>query len=59
MTAKTKKSNRDPGALRMKLGFSPAQETASGAGTHGGSARARNRRDRGAERRRLRSCDWD
>lgn len=59
MATKSKKHNRDTGPLRVGLGFSPAKETASGAGSHGGSIRARNRRDRGSVRRRLRSGDWD
>jgi hypothetical protein len=58
MATRSNKRKR-PAPLRVGLGFSPAQTTASGAGGHGGSPAARNRRDRGGERRRLRSGDWD
>jgi hypothetical protein len=37
-----------------KLGFSPAQKTASGSGTHGGSAKQNNKRDRQQTKRELR-----
>lgn len=33
-------------AKKTGLGFSPRLETASGAGTHGGGKKTRNRRDR-------------
>ena len=35
------------------LGFSPVQETASGAGTHGGSKKQRNKKDRSQAKREL------
>jgi hypothetical protein len=45
--------------LKTRLGFSPAQATASGAGTHGGSRRQQLRRARQAQRRQLRGGDWE
>lgn len=37
------------------LGFSPAQKTSSGAGSHGGTARQKRRRERAQTKRDLRN----
>lgn len=44
---------------KQALGYSPTQATASGAGTHGGGKRRRNRKDRQSSRKRIRGGDWD
>lgn len=38
-----------------KLGYSPAQVTASGSGTHGGGKKTRNKRDRRTAKKDLRN----
>ena len=62
MAKKRKTPRPKPGArLEQKLpglGFSPAKETAAGSGTHGGSPRAQNRRDRKAARQDLKRGDF-
>jgi hypothetical protein len=48
------RKKRKTKTTKMKLGFSPTQATASGAGTHGGSPKRKNRKDRRDTKRRLR-----
>jgi hypothetical protein len=57
--AKKKKTRRPHQGARLEkslpgLGYSPARETAAGAGTHGGGPRAENRRERRQSRQALR-----
>src|SRR5690554_5730830 len=63
MSVSKRKRKRHRGGKRRQepyvpaLGFSTVQATASGAGTHGGSKRARNRRSRAQAKRRLTASD--
>jgi hypothetical protein len=54
---KSKHLSFTPKANR-KLGFSPAQATASGAGTHGGSSKQKNKRDRQKSKKDLRNIQY-
>lgn len=51
---KMRKQKKEKRKKKIGLGFSPAQETASGAGTHGGSRKARRKRERQAAKREIR-----